>query len=159
MTIEPVASDSDREACARIMAASDPWITLGVTYERALAALSAADREVYVTKDGSTVAGVAIVSMEGVLSGYLQTIAIAEAFRGRGLGASLLRFVEQRVFREKPNVFLFVSSFNPRARRFYEAHGYEPIGLVRDFLVPGHDECLMRKTIGPVYQFTPASTP
>jgi len=159
MTIEPAASDTDREACARIMAASDPWITLGVTYERALAALSAPGREVYVAKDGSAVAGVAIVSMEGVLSGYLQTIAIAEAFRGRGLGASLLQFVERRVFREKPNLFLFVSSFNPRARKFYESHGYEPIGQVKDFLVSGHGEYLMRKTIGPLYHFTPAGRP
>ena len=36
------------------------------------------------------------------------------------------------------------------AQKFYAALGYETIGVVREFLVKGHDEILMRKTIGPL---------
>jgi len=153
MQIQAITTDAEREACARIMATSEPWLTLRQTYEQGLALLSAKNHELYVLKDGDEVAGFAILSMQGILSGYLQTIAVAETYRGRGCGTQLMRFVEERVFREKPNVFLFVSSFNLRARQLYEALGYEVIGTVKDFLVKGHDEILMRKTIGPLRKF------
>ena len=149
------ASPTDREACARIMAASDPWLTLGIGFERALDTVSLPDRELYVASIDGVVAGFALVSFQGVLSGYLQTIGVASGFRGRGVGALLLDSVERRVFRERPNVFLFVSSFNSGARRFYAAHGYETIGEVKDFLVEGHGEWLMRKTRGPLLTWTP----
>ena len=88
--------------------------------------------------------------MQGILAGYLQTLAVAASYRRQGVGARLMRFVEERVFRDRPNVFLFVSSFNASARKFYVALGYETIGIVREFLVKGQDEILMRKTIGPL---------
>lgn len=151
MDIIPLCTDEQREACARIMAASDPWITLGIGYDRARAVFDLPDREVYVAMSDGAVAGFAVVTLQGVLSGYLQTLAVAPGHRGSGLGGRLLAFVEQRVFRDRPNLFLFVSSFNSGARRFYESHGYEVIGEVRDFLVAGHGEVLMRKTTGPLH--------
>jgi ribosomal protein S18 acetylase RimI-like enzyme len=151
-----MATEAEREACARIMAGSEPWITLGVGYDRALARLAASDREIYVALDDEHgVAGFAVVSMQGVLAGYLQTLAVEGSRRGAGVGAALLAYVERRVFRETPNVFLFVSSFNTRAQAFYAAHGYSTIGRVGDFLVAGHDELLLRKTRGPVFGYAP----
>ena len=150
MQIQPLVSEADRDACARIMAESDPWRTLGYTYFDLRERLDAPDREYYVLKDTARVVGFVIIAMGGILSGYLQTIAVAPAYRGQGLGTQLMAFVEQRVFREQPNVFLFVSSFNHGARSLYESLGYEIIGTVRNFLVEGHDEVLMRKTIGPL---------
>ena len=46
----------------------------------------------------------------------------------------MVRFAEERIFREFPNVFLCVSSINPRARQLYERNGFrtwgvEPAGL------------------------------
>ncbi len=150
MDIRPLSSDAERDACARIMFESDPWRTLGYPYEDLAAALAPVEREIYVVKDGGAVAGFVVISMRGILAGYVQSIAIAAPHRGRGLGTELMRFVEQRVFRERPNVFLFVSSFNHGARRLYESLGYERVGTVKDFLVAGYDEHLMRKTIGPL---------
>ena len=45
-------------------------------------------------------------------------------------------------------MFLCVSSFNPAARRLYERLGYQLVGTLTDYLVPGHDEYLFRKTTG-----------
>jgi [ribosomal protein S18]-alanine N-acetyltransferase len=45
-------------------------------------------------------------------------------------------------------VFICVSSFNPGARRLYERLGFELVGTLRELLVPGHDELLLRKTKG-----------
>lgn len=158
MTITSSDSQRERESCARIMAESDPWLTLGIGYQRALAILSQPGRELYVACVDGDVAGFALISLQGVLSGYLQTIGVAGTHRGRGVGARLLGHIEERIFRERPNVFLFVSSFNEGARRFYAAHGYEEIGEVKDFLVAGHGEWLMRKTRGPLLSWAPEPT-
>src|SRR5713226_4147263 len=106
MNIQLISCSAEREACARILSTSEPWLTLGYTYEEQWQRVSATDREIYVLKEGDEVVGLAIVAMQGVLSGYLQTIAVAEKFRGQGIGTQLLRFVEERIFREQPNVFL-----------------------------------------------------
>ncbi len=64
--IGPVASDAERKACARMMAGSDPWLTLGLTYERALARMGVPGQEIYVIKAGDEVAGFALISMQGI---------------------------------------------------------------------------------------------
>ena len=71
----------------------------------------------------------------------------------RGVGRRLLAFAEERIFRESPNVFLCVSSFNAGARRLYLRLGYELIGELKDYIVRGHSELLMRKTRGPLREF------
>ncbi len=61
----------------------------------------------------------------------------------------LLRFCEGYALQTSPNMFIFVSSFNTRALRLYQGVGFILIGTLKDFLVPGFDELLLRKTIGP----------
>jgi ribosomal protein S18 acetylase RimI-like enzyme len=68
--------------------------------------------------------------------------------RNCGLGSALVKRAEDRIFTESPNVFMCVSSFNSGARRLYERLGYAAVGPLRDFLVAGHDEILLRKTRG-----------
>jgi hypothetical protein len=46
-----------------------------------------------------------------------------------------------------------VSSFNPDARRLYERLGYSVVGELKDLIVPGHSEILLRKTLGPLTEF------
>jgi ribosomal protein S18 acetylase RimI-like enzyme len=65
----------------------------------------------------------------------------------------LIRFAENRILGETPNVFLCVSSFNPMALRLYKRLGYEAIGELTNFIVPDHSEILLRKTIGPLVEF------
>ena len=64
-----------------------------------------------------------------------------------------MRFAEARIFRESPNVFLCVSSFNPRARALYKRLGYARVGELPDYLIPGHSEVIFRKTIGSFDEF------
>lgn len=155
-TIEPARNDTDREACARIMCTSDPWVTLGRTYERCLTAVSDPARELYVARTADEVEGFILLTMKGQIPGYITSVCVAASVRGSGLGTQLVAFAEQRIHRESPNVFLCVSSFNPGARRLYERLGYQFVGTLKDFLVEGYDELLFRKTIGPWSTFTPA---
>jgi ribosomal protein S18 acetylase RimI-like enzyme len=91
--------------------------------------------------------------MAGPFTGYIQTVAVATEERGRGLGARLVAHAEERIFRDSPNVFLCVSTFNDGARRLYERLGYREVGELTDYLVRGHGEVLMRKSRGPWSEF------
>jgi ribosomal protein S18 acetylase RimI-like enzyme len=91
--------------------------------------------------------------MSGAFVGYIQTICVSEEDRSRGIGTRLMRFAEERIFRDSPNVFLCVSSFNPRAKALYERLGYEAVGELKDYIVKGHSEHVLRKTIAPIREF------
>jgi hypothetical protein len=84
-------------------------------------------------------------------------VALGADWRGRGLGTALIAFAERRILREVPNVFLCVSSFNTRARTLYLRLGYEVVGELRDYIVRGHSEWLLRKSVAPLAEFTPAA--
>jgi ribosomal protein S18 acetylase RimI-like enzyme len=63
---------------------------------------------------------------------------------------------ERRAFARSPNAYLCVSSFNPRARAFYDRRGYRMVGTLDRFSLPEHDEHFMRKTMGPTRGYKPA---
>jgi ribosomal protein S18 acetylase RimI-like enzyme len=144
---------AEAEWCALTMAASEPWVTLGRGYEDSLDIVSDPARETWVARRGGDLVGFAVLQMKGPFAGYVQTVCVAPRARGQGIGTRLLASVEERIFRETPNVFLCVSSFNDRARRLYERLGYERIGELRDYIVAGHSEILLRKTTGPLAGF------
>ncbi len=150
LTIRPLRSETEAAACARLMAASEPWVTLGREAETLMAFLREPGRESYVAFQDDQLAGCLVLNLQGAFIGYLQTICIAPAFRGMGLGTSLIAFAEERIFRDHPNVFLCVSAFNHGARRLYERLGYGLVGELTDYLVTGHSELLLRKTRGPL---------
>ncbi len=151
--VSAMTTDSEAQACARMMAESEPWITLGRGYEASLAILRDASKERYVARAGEELVGFLILNMGGALAGYIQTVCVAEKNRGQGTGLRLMAFAEERIFRESPNVFLCVSSFNSGARRLYDRLGYRVVGELVDYLVVGHSETLMRKTIGSLSDF------
>lgn len=156
ITIRPAANDAELDACAAIVASSEPWITLGIDEATARQRLARIDSEIYVAVRGETIVGMVIVVMQGALQGYIRTLAVARDHRCQGLGARLVCFAEERIFREHPNVFLTVSSFNEPAQRLYRRLGYQQVGEFPDLLVKGHSELLMRKTLGPVFHREPA---
>jgi ribosomal-protein-alanine N-acetyltransferase len=153
ISITPLSDEEDSRACARLMCSSEPWITLGRSYETSLAVVADPTREVYLARDRSGLAGFLILCMTGAFVGYIQTICVDPRCRGRGLGSTLLQFAEQRIRRSSPNIFMCVSSFNEGARRLYQRHGYAVIGELTDYIVKGHSEILLRKTFGPITSF------
>lgn len=157
LVIRRLEGRAEAERCARLMAESEPWITLGRDYAACLALMEHPEREQYVGLDGGEIAGVLVLSMRGAFTGYLQSVCVAPAARGRGVGTALVRFAEARIFQESPNVLLCVSSFNSGARRLYERLGYAYVGELTDYIVRGHSELLYRKTIGPLGPFLPGS--
>ena len=142
-----------------MMASSEPWLTLGRSFEKALAVLSNPAKEVWLVPGTDGPRAFVILDLHGAFAGYLQTICVRPEERGRGLGTRLLAWAEARIFRESPNVFLCVSTFNPGARRLYERLGYTAVGTLDDYIVRGHGEVLMRKSRGPWREFAPRVSP
>jgi ribosomal protein S18 acetylase RimI-like enzyme len=150
VSIRPLATPAEAEACARMMAGTDPWVTLGLGYEACLRALRDETRERYVAYRGDRLVGVLVLNLSGAFVGYIQTVCAAPEARGTGVGTALVAFAEERIFREHRNVFICVSDFNPGARRLYERLGFRLVGELADYLVAGRSELLLRKTRGPL---------
>ena len=158
LLIEPLATERQAHSCAEIMSSSNPWRRLGRSFEESCRILRDSSREVYVALEPSAdaaprVVGFTILIMQGAFVGYIQSVAVRDDCRGRGLGTALIEFAERRILRETPNVFICVSSFNPDARRLYERLGYTVAGELTDYIVRGQSEILLRKTTGPLSEF------
>lgn len=138
-----------------MMSSSEPWLTLGRTVDQSLAVVSDATCETYVLADESSVEGFIVISMAGAFRGYIRSVCVRADRRGGGLGGRLIAFAEQRIFAESPNVFMCVSTFNQGARKLYERLGYAVVGELKEFMIRGHGELLLRKTRGPWLEFRP----
>ena len=147
ITINQTKNTTDFEKCARLMADSEPWITLKRDFNGCLAAFQGDYREVYIVKENNILVGFAIIQMVGTFKGYIQSILVVDEYKGKGIGSMMLEYCESRIFNESKNVFMCVSSFNQRAYKLYKKLGYETIGELKDFIVKGHSEILLRKSI------------
>ena len=98
--------------------------------------------------EGEKLLGFIVLQMAGVFKGYIQSICVVPKLRDSGLGTALIEFAEERIFSISPNAFMLVSAFNENAARLYLKLGYEKVGTLKNFVVDGLDEFLLRKTIG-----------
>jgi ribosomal protein S18 acetylase RimI-like enzyme len=141
-----------RPAVVQLLGESDPWKQLGYTtndWDRIFSPIPQG-RDAYIAETDGKVAGIAIVKQKFLLGDYLELLGVAGWARKQGIGGRLLQHVEQLVFARTKNLFACVSDFNRPARDFYNKHGYQEIGPMPNFLVPGSAQILLRKTAGPV---------
>jgi ribosomal protein S18 acetylase RimI-like enzyme len=147
LTIRP-AQGEDATWAAALMSSSDPWITLGRGYEACLRACTSALDLLEIAETGGERCGFVLVRPAGVAGApYIVSIAADPGHRSQGVGAALLSHVERTYAGRSRHLFLCVSSFNGRARAFYERHGFTAVGLFKDYLIDGADETLMHKRL------------
>jgi len=151
--IKRLQKPEEAHICARFMSSSEPWTTLGRSYDDSIEILNDHSKEVYLAMAGDTITGFIILQMEGAFIGYIQSVGVFSEWRSRGIGSQLLQSAEKRIFSETPNVFMCVSSFNHRTLKLYQRLGYEKIGELKDYIVSGHSEILLRKTHGPLTEY------
>ena len=141
------ATAEERLWCARLMASSEPWITLGRGEEACRAASVDPDTIVLVAREDGEPLGFARFHPRGVAgSPYLASIAVVARARSGGVGAALLDAGEKH-FAGARWMFLCVSSFNARARALYERRGYRLVGDLPDYVIDGASEILMVKRL------------
>ncbi|MDH5398116.1 MAG: GNAT family N-acetyltransferase [Cyclobacteriaceae bacterium] len=131
--------------CINIFTQSEPWKTLKMGKSYISDVLTNPLNEVYVLDIAGKIAGVIIIQLQGPFPGYIKSVAIGTEWRGQGLGKTLLEYAEKRIFKDFPNVFLCVSSFNKGAQAFYQRMGYQQVGEIADYVIEGASELLMRK--------------
>ncbi len=142
------ATENERVWAARLMASSDPWTTLGRDLEQCRAACERPGYLMFVAKLGGEPRGFALLHPRGLAgSPYLASFAVAPGSRSRGIGAVLLGHCERYFAATSRHFFLCVSSFNTRARAFYERHGYRQVGEFPDYVIEGASELLMHKRL------------
>ena len=148
-------TENEAWQCADLMASTEPWITLQRTREHTHHTVTNPHFETYVAvMSDENIAGVVSIAMEApLIRGYIVALAVKQGHRNEGIGAALLAHAEQRILRDSPNIFLCVSSFNFAAQRFYERHGYQQVGVLKDLIIAGASEHLLRKTSGPWNRF------
>lgn len=141
----------DIEPVCRIMVSIEPYAVLGYTGDQCIEAVLASVEEGWgaVAEAGGRVVGFILFRVfDGFpLGGYIRALGVDPGYRGMGVGSALLDYAEKTIFRYRRNVFLLVSSFNTRAIEFYRKRGYEVVGVIRDAIIRGADEIIMRKTI------------
>jgi ribosomal-protein-alanine N-acetyltransferase len=131
-----LGSDADREWSAKLMASSEPWLTLGRDFATCLAYCRDPQFVVLIARRVGARCGFLLLHPTGSIS----------AVRGQGVGSELLDAAE-RWFPKARHMFLCVSSFNTRARKLYERRGYTSVGEFPDYVIDGASEILMHKRL------------
>ena len=81
---------------------------------------------------------------------YLYWIAVTRATQAKGIGSQLLRHAEDDIRARKGRVLFIETSSLPHyapTRRFYEKHGYEVAGVLRDYYGDGDDMVVFRRRL------------
>ena len=143
------AVETDYEWSARLMASNEPWITLRRDLNGCRATLVRPGTELFMARDsdsGQALGFILLARYGFAASPYVASFAVTPEAQGQGVGAQLMAWAEQH-FAGCRHLFLLVSSFNPRAQQFYRRHGYDFIGELKDYLVPGHSELIFHKRL------------
>ncbi len=155
LEIRRITSENDLDKCAVLMSLSEPFKTLKFDYEKCRMAVRGDYKEVYLAIVENEFAGFIVLQFYGVLRGYIQTICIEPVYRGKGIGTALLKFSEEKILKLFPNVFMCVTSFNDRAQKLYYSLGYEKVGELKDHIIQGADEYILRKQACSTSEFKP----
>lgn len=100
----------------------------------------------------ASVAGYACYGIAPLTEGTwdLYWIAVTHDRQGRGIGRTLMRFVEDWIRQEKGRMLLIETSSKPnyeKTRRFYHDIGYEEICRIPDFYAPGDSKVVLIKRL------------
>ena len=153
LRIKRAGTEAEYHQCALLLSENEPWVSLGRSYDYTMGKIRDARGELYVAYCGEDIAGCILIELQGNLKGFIRSFCIAPSFQGMGIGGKVIRYIEKLIFEKYPNVFVFAASFNSGAIRFYKSHGYEEIGVLKDYEIQGCDEIMFRKTIGPSNDF------
>ncbi len=140
-------STVDAELLSAKFAASEPWLTLGVSALVLKNYLLREDPSLYryTVRVDDKLAGLICLRYPWLRGPYIELLGLIENYRRQGIGTQLLNWAETEARYETNNLWLATSSFNHQAIQFYERHGFRQIGRIEGLVHPDYDELLMRK--------------
>ena len=135
------------ERLGPLFAAMDPWAELGIGAEALAIYLARIEKSAprYGLMSGHAIAGAACVRLNWLYGPYLQFLGITATHQGQQLGSTFLNWLasEARTAGER-NVWVCASGFNSRALKFYQRHGFLPVGQLDGLVKEGVPEYLLR---------------
>ncbi len=143
-------SPGNAEILGAAMAAMPPWSVIGWPAERLIAGFKRQPPSVHRFEllAGGELAGTVSIQNPFLHGPYLQLLAILPGFQGRNLGWAVLEWMEGQARRqESRQLWLCVSTFNARARAFYERFGFREAALLEQLATDESDEIFMRKRL------------
>jgi GNAT superfamily N-acetyltransferase len=143
-------SPAQATVLAELLAASEPWLTLNISASALAKYLLRTDPALkrYTVEVQGVLVGVICLRYPWLRGPYIELLGLAADFRGLGIGGELLAWAESQARLECQNLWVVASAFNQKALAFYQHHGFGPVGLLPDLVLPGHDEVLLRKSWG-----------
>jgi GNAT superfamily N-acetyltransferase len=97
---------------------------------------------------GGELAGAAALRLNWLRGPYVQFLGVLPEFQRRGLGASVLGWIESEArCGSERNLWVAASDFNVDAIRFYETHGFALVASLPDLVRDGRTELLLRKRL------------
>jgi ribosomal protein S18 acetylase RimI-like enzyme len=132
------------------LASMDPWATIGWPAERMTRTFQYERPSIrrFEVLAGNDLAGIIAIQEPWLHGPYLQLLAILPAHQGKGFGLKLLTWMEAEARRgEMRQLWLCVSTFNARARQFYERFGFAAQTVIEELASGASDELLMRKRL------------
>lgn len=149
ISLQPIpAEDADKLGDA--LAAIPPWSVIGYEGRQMANALKREEPSVkqFEVLAGTALAGVIVIQDPFMHGPYLKLLAVLPDFQGRHLGESLLQWMESEARKAKARqLWVCVSTFNTRARAFYERFGFEAVATIDKLATDSSDEIFMRKRL------------
>lgn len=143
---------ADIPDCARWIAATPLWQRYHVTelsISKLLRQALEGGATIFVVERAGDVLGFLWLVESGAfdLSDYVRLIGVRPGERGRGVGRALMEYAEESSRAQGRDLFLLVSDFNTDAQRFYQRLGFQQVGLLEDYVIPGVGELIYRKRV------------
>ena len=139
--------------CADILQNSEIGKVYFGDYEKTVELLSNASvkQELYIAaNENEESLGFIYYKSKGMFGSYpyLHIIAVKEEYRGLGIGKQLIKYFEENASDYSvTKCFLTVDDFNLKAKKWYEAIGYQCVGELTDFYKEEITSYIMMKTI------------
>ncbi len=112
--IKPISTLEQQQWCARLMASSEPWISLNRSFEDGIILMQQPIDEIqaFIAMEDATPLGFVIIKLKGAFVGYIQVIAVSPQARGKGTWNIVIRPCGSYYFQKSPNalsVFLLLT--------------------------------------------------
>ena len=139
----------EADGIGRAFAGMDPWAAYGTPPERLTRFFTASEEAVSrcAIRINGRLAGLVVLRASWLHGPYLQFLGLLPDAQGQGVGAAVLDWIEREAPPGTRNLWLCVSAINPRARTFYERHGYELAAALPALAADHMDELLMRRRL------------
>jgi len=151
-TLSPLLPE-DCPPLAAAIVAMEPWSVMNYPADKLAAFLASPDAGAarYVVSVKGKQSGVVSVRHPWLKGPYLELLALLPAAQNQGIGSSIMAWFKSAGLKHGArNLWVCASSFNARALRFYERHGFARTATLPGLVADGYDEILLRKfPLGP----------